>query len=88
MRDYCSMFPENFMGAYIGKCCKKHDNEVGQAGIDNPVLPHINFYKCLTNIGVKPYFSIIIAVGAGIGSFVRYPYFAYRKYKWRKKNDK
>ncbi len=83
-RDYCSSFSENIRGIYIGGCCKKHDNDVGQTGTYNPITPHIVFYRCLKELEVNFALRSIITFGGTIGSLVRYPYFAYKKYRYRK----
>jgi len=85
MRDYCTMFPERWEDIEIGQsCCKQHDIEVGEAGTYNPVTPHINFYNCLKNRGISFKSRLPIALAAAIGSLVRYPYFVYRKYMYRR----
>ena len=83
-KDYCSSAPEYVDGIYLGGCCKEHDNAVGQAGTYNPITPHIDFYKCLKKTGLK---SIYVVTYTMIGAFfglIKYPYFAYKKYKYRK----
>ncbi|MEE8588944.1 MAG: hypothetical protein V3S80_06340 [Sulfurimonadaceae bacterium] len=82
-KDYCSGFPSIIEGIEINTCCKKHDNEVGQAGTYNPVTPHINFYKCLREQGVGLMWRSIITLGGAVLSLYKYPYFAYKKYKYR-----
>ena len=59
MKSYCCCFTEMFLGHYIGLCCKKHDNNVGQAGTYNPITPHILFFKCLKRKKFKK-FNLII----------------------------
>lgn len=85
MKDYCSCFPEKIEGIFIGLCCKKHDNEVGQAGTYNPVRPHINFYKCLKSKGVSLKWRSLITFGGAFFSWIKQPWLWYKIYKYRKK---
>lgn len=85
MKDYCSYFPEEVQNQEIGQtCCKQHDNDVGEAGTYNPVTPHIKFYKCLRSRNVTCTWATIITIGGTIGSWIKYPYFVYTIYKYRK----
>lgn len=83
-KDYCTLFPETFRGINISPCCKEHDNLVGEKGGYNPVTPHIVFYKCLKEKGITKTWSFIIALVGGLASVVRYPYFAYKKWAYRR----
>ena len=86
LKDYCSSFPEDIRGKEIGQsCCKYHDQDVGQAGTYNPITPHIKFYKCLKTQGVNLWMRSLITAGGTFFSWVKYPYFAYRIYKYRQK---
>lgn len=86
--DYCTAFPEKVEGIEIGQtCCRQHDNQVGRAGTYNPITPHINFYKCLKNSGVSIPLTILITFGGTVFSIYKYPWLAYNKYKWRKRED-
>jgi hypothetical protein len=87
-KDYCSVFYEEVEGIEIGQtCCKKHDNEVGEAGTYNPITPHINFYKCLKDKGVSLYLTILITIGGTIFSIYKYPLLCYKKYLYRKNKN-
>ena len=60
-KDYCTWFPESWRGVDISGCCKIHDDNCGTH----------SFYKCLrAKIGRVP--SAIIAVGGGLGCWVKY----------------
>lgn len=83
-RDYCTCFPEDIAGIYIGDCCKKHDNEVGEKGTYNPITPHINFYNNLKEKNVPLHWCVIITLGGTIFTWVRQPIFWYKIYKYRK----
>lgn len=84
-KDYCTAWFEDLRGHEIGQsCCKKHDNAVGAKGTYNPITPHIDFFNCLRNQGVNIWLSSLTAIGGTIFSWIKYPYFAYRIYKYRK----
>ena len=82
--DYCSGFPEVWEGIVIAACCKKHDNEVGQAGTYNPITPHIHFFKCLRGKGISLASTIMITFGGAFFSWLKQPWFWYKIYKYRK----
>ena len=84
MKDYCSFFPEKIADAFIGDCCKIHDNEVGERGSYNPLVAIKVFWNCLTRKRLL-WWRIIIVTGGTIMALIKYPYFAYKKYKYRKK---
>lgn len=84
MKDYCTCFPESIESINISSACKRHDNQVGEAGTFNPVTPHIDFYKDLKKLGVSTKWCIIITLGGTIFSTIKYPYFAYKKFKYRR----
>ena len=81
---YCSCFPEVWEGIAITNCCKKHDNEVGQAGTYNPITPHIHFFKCLREKEISLASAVMIAFGGALFSWVKQPWLWYKKYKYRK----
>ncbi len=83
-KDYCTLFPETFRGIDISPCCKKHDNEVGEKGTYSPLTPHIAFYRCLKEKGLSFGWSFAIALAGGLMSSVKYPYFAYKKWVYRR----
>ncbi len=85
-RDYCSGVSDSIQNIYVGDCCKLHDNMVGQAGTYNPVTPHIAFYKCLKAKGLSFGWVALYTLGGTIFSLYKYPYLAYKKYKYRKEN--
>ena len=84
MKDYCSSSPESIDGIDLSKCCKKHDNMVGEAGTYNPFTPHIAFYKCLKDTGISYGYVLLYTVFGTLFSWVKYPHFAYRQYLYRK----
>lgn len=86
-RDYCSCFPDFLGEVYIGECCKIHDNMVGQAGTYNPTTPHIKFYECLS-LKVSLLWAVAISTGGFIFTIYKYPYLAYKKYRYRRVTSK
>lgn len=59
--DYCTWFPETWLGKDISDCCKIHDEHCSTN----------KFYRCLkTKIG---YHAIYITIGGAIGCMVKYP---------------
>jgi len=83
-KDYCTAFPDTWEGIEIGQtCCKKHDNEVGEAGTYNPVTPHINFYNCLKSRGISFWSRVMITFGGTFFTLIKLPYLYYKKYKYR-----
>lgn len=86
VKDYCTLVPDYIKGVYVGDCCKKHDNMVGEKGTYNPFTPHIVFFKCMKS-KVSISYSLLYAVGGTLGSWLKYPYFAYKKYNYRKQNE-
>ncbi len=87
MKSYCCCFTEIFLGYYIGLCCKKHDNEVGQAGTYNPIAPHIMFFKCLRGQNIPLGWSMGTTLAGVLGSWMKQPYLWYKIYKYRKVNS-
>ena len=85
-KDYCSYFPEIFKGIEIGNsCCKQHDNDVGERGGFSLITPHTTFFKCLRRKGISLKWCIIITLGGAIMSWIKYPYFVYKKIQYRNK---
>ena len=60
---------------------------VGEKGTYNPITPHIEFFKCLKKTGLGMELVLLYTFFGTLFSIYKYPYFAYKKYKWRKKND-
>ena len=86
--DYCTAFPDKVEGIEIGQtCCKKHDNMVGERGTYNPFTPHIEFYKCLRGQGISLPMRSLITFGGWFFSWIKYPYFVYKIYMYRKAYD-
>lgn len=82
MKDYCTMFPEEVQNQEIGdSCCKQHDEDV--VSTYNLITPHIKFYRCLRSKNVTWTWASIITIGGTLGTWVKYPYFAYCVYKKR-----
>lgn len=85
MKDYCSMFPDIFMGKNLNGCCKKHDNDCGQRGDFNFIRHQIDFYKCLrTKLNI--FWSIIITFGGTVLCLLKSPWLIYKKIKYRLEN--
>ena len=61
MSGHCTLFPDTFLGVYIGNCCKGHDGNCSTG----------QFYKCLTKLLAK-HWAMIITGGGAIGCWVRY----------------
>ena len=87
MKDYCSGSPESIDGIDLSPCCKLHDNMVGQAGTYNPITPHIEFYKCLKTTGIHYGYVLLYTFFGTLFSVYKYPYLAYKKYKYRQQLD-
>jgi hypothetical protein len=86
VKDYCTMFPEKVQNNEIGEsCCKQHDDDV--ALTYNLIKPHTKFYRCLRSRNVTLTWATIITLGGAIGTYIKYPYFAYCIYKKRKINE-
>lgn len=83
-KDYCTLFPESWRGKDISMCCKQHDNDCGEAGSFNIFRHTLDFYRCLRNNTQKPKYAFMIAAGGFIGELIKYPWFVYRKIKYRK----
>jgi hypothetical protein len=60
-KDYCTWFPENWMGKYIGHCCKGHDSNCSTK----------QFYNCL-RIQLGIFWSGVITAGGAIGCWIKY----------------
>lgn len=87
MKSYCCCFSEIFLNNYIGLCCKKHDNEVGQAGTYNPIYPHITFFRCLRAQNIPLGWSMGTVFAGILGAWMKQPYLWYKIYKYRKVNS-
>lgn len=60
MKDYCTWFPDNWKGVYIGDCCKIHDEECSTS----------KFLKCLyKKVGLH---SVYITAGGALGCWIKY----------------
>ena len=60
-KDYCTWFPDTFMGIYIGDCCKIHDEECSTS----------KFFICLRKkLGYT--WSTLITTGGAFGCWIRY----------------
>ncbi len=83
-KQYCTCFPEDIEGLYIGSICRNHDQAIGMRGTYNPLTPHIQFYKDLESVGVSLKWRLLITLGGTLFSWVKYPYFAYKIYSYRR----
>lgn len=61
IKDWCTCFPENWRGVYIGDCCKLHDETLGTH----------KFYACLKN-KIGWFHASYITLGGAIGAWVKY----------------
>lgn len=61
-KDFCTWFPENWVGVYIGDCCKNHDD----------TLSTHSFFKCLKS-KIGWFHASYITLGGLIGAMVKYP---------------
>jgi len=82
-KDYCTLLPERIRGVFIGDCCKLHDNETGEKGSYNPLVAIKVFWDCLIE-KVQFWLAVSIVSLGTVISIIRYPYFVYKKYKYRK----
>lgn len=62
MKDHCTFFPENWMGEYIGDCCKLHDDTLSTS----------KFYQCLKS-KIGWFHASYITAGGAVGAWVKYP---------------
>ena len=84
--DWCTGFPEVVQNQEIGQsCCKQHDHDVTRTF--NLITPHTKFYRCLRSRNVTWTWATIITIGGAIGTYVKYPYFAYRLWKNSNKQE-
>ena len=60
-KDYCTMFPENWKGVYIGDCCKVHDETCST----------VKFFLCLKG-KVGLFSALLISIGGALGCMVKY----------------
>ena len=61
MMDWCTGFPERWMGKDISECCKEHDE----------TLSTHNFYRCLKS-KIGWFHASYITAGGAIGAWVKY----------------
>ena len=59
--DWCTCFPEKWMGKNISDCCKQHDE----------TLSTHKFYTCLKN-KLGWYHAWYIVAGGAIGAWLKY----------------
>lgn len=60
-KDYCTAFPESWLGKDISECCKKHDATCSTR----------KFYRCLKS-KLGWFHSSYIALGGSLGCWVKY----------------
>lgn len=60
--DWCTGFPEKWVGVDISECCKNHDE----------TLSSHSFYSCLKG-KIGWYHAWYIALGGAIGAWIKYP---------------
>ena len=60
-KDYCTMFPEKWVGVDISDCCKLHDNTCSTT----------KFFNCLKG-KIGTFHSSYISLGGGFGCWVKY----------------
>ena len=68
MKDFCSWFPENVWGVYIGDCCRIHDEGCSTS----------KFYECLSR-KIDIFSSALIVGGGAIGCWIKYTSSMWRK---------
>lgn len=80
---YCSgLKNDTIFGVKITECCKKHDNDSGQAGDFNFVRHAIDFYNCLrTKLNIPQ--SLLVAFGGTLFVILKMPLLIYKKLKFR-----
>lgn len=84
-KDYCTCFPDVFKGIDISGACKKHDRMCGERGtylFFDTIKP---FYNSLRECGIGHFWATIITTGGTMIYGFKFPYFCYKKYKYRKK---
>ena len=86
MKDYCTLSPDVVNGVYIGDCCKLHDNLSGEKGTYSLVTPAKEFYKCLSKKDIPETVRLLYVTCGTFGVILKYPYLAYKKFKWRRNN--
>jgi len=60
-KDYCTWFPENWFGTYIGDCCKIHDEDCSTR----------KFFVCLRDkIGHSA--ASLVTTGGALGCWAKY----------------
>jgi len=60
-KDYCTGFPEKWLGVDISDCCAKHDENLGTH----------SFYACLKS-KIGWFHASYITAGGAIGAWVKY----------------
>jgi len=69
-KDWCTFFPENIFGIYIGSCCKLHDKNCSTH----------KFISCLSKkLGKFAVLSIPIGLGGGLGCWTKYSKRMYKR---------
>jgi len=69
MIDYCTLFPENWRGVYIGLCCKGHDSDCSTSRF------YVSLYKAFrSKLSVKEskLWATVITTGGAFGCWVKY----------------
>ncbi len=61
-KDYCTWFPDVWLGMDISECCKRHDDTLGTH----------DFYQCLKS-KIGWFHALYITAGGAIGAWVKYP---------------
>jgi len=73
-KDYCTLFPERWVGVEISDCCKEHDETCSTR----------KFYLCLKS-KIGKFHATYIAFGGSVGCWVKYTKkmtkYAINKYK-------
>jgi hypothetical protein len=86
VKKYCSgLKNDTILGINISECCKKHDNDSGQAGDFNFIKHAKCFYRCLVRKNIESKSSFIITAVATLFVFFKMPYLIYKKIKFRNK---
>ena len=61
MKDWCTWFPDNWAGKYIGDCCKGHDEDCNTT----------DFFICLKD-RIGTFHALYISAGGTVGCIVKY----------------
>ena len=80
-KDYCTLFPESWVGIDISDCCNKHDNE--------DFCSTRKFYLCLKD-KIGKFHATYIGFGGSVGCWVKYTKYMINalKIKYNNKNKK